>query len=177
MEEQAIDGTVERHAAEDPVRYCRATRSRTADPRRTVLRSRPDQRRVAQGDRARSETQRKDNHLLDASDGSRRKNLRRHLFDQSFGEGARGSLRELKSSFGRNAVAVRCEGGDGVLDDPSLVSKVVRHADEMQALLAHGANAQTLLRRLIDSGATIGKFEMVEPSLNDIFITKVTEHQ
>jgi len=88
-----------------------------------------------------------------------------------------GSLRELKSSFGRNSVAVRCEGGDGVLDDPALVSKVVRHADEAQALLAEGANAQTLLRRLIDSGATIGKFEMVESSLNDIFITKVTEHQ
>ncbi len=88
-----------------------------------------------------------------------------------------GSLRELKSSFGRNSIAVRCEGGDGVLDDPLLVSKVVRHADEAQALLAEGANSQTLLRRLIDSGATIEKFEMVEPSLNDIFITKVTEHQ
>lgn len=87
-----------------------------------------------------------------------------------------GSLREIKRSFGRNAIAVRCEGGDGVLDDPELVSKVVRHADETQALLAQGADAQTLLRRLIDSGATIGKFEMIEPSLNDIFITKVTEH-
>ena len=87
-----------------------------------------------------------------------------------------GSLREIKRSFGRNSVAVRYEGGDGVLDDPALVSKVVRHADEVQALLAQGANAQTLLRRLIDSGATIGKFEMIEPSLNDIFITKVTEH-
>ena len=88
-----------------------------------------------------------------------------------------GSLREIKRSFGRNSVAVRYEGGDGVLDDPALVSKVVRHADEVQALLAQGANAQTLLRRLIDSGATIGKFEMIEPSLNDIFITKVTEHE
>ena len=87
-----------------------------------------------------------------------------------------GSLREIKRSFGRNAVAVRCEGGDGVLDDPALVSKVVRHADEAQALLAQGADAQVLLRRLIDSGARIGKFEMVEPSLNDIFITKVTEN-
>lgn len=87
-----------------------------------------------------------------------------------------GSLREIKSSFGRNSVAVRCEGGDGVLDDPTLVSKVVRHADEALALLAQGADAQVLLRRLIDSGAKIGKFEMVEPSLNDIFITKVTEH-
>ena len=86
-----------------------------------------------------------------------------------------GSLREIKRSFGRNSVAVRCEGGDGVLDDPALVSKVVRHADEAQALLAAGADAQVLLKRLIDSGAVIGKFEMVEPSLNDIFITKVTE--
>jgi ABC-2 type transport system ATP-binding protein len=87
-----------------------------------------------------------------------------------------GSLREIKSSFGRNSVAVRCEGGDGVLDDPALVSKVVHHADETQALLAQGADAQVLLRRLIESGARIGKFEMIEPSLNDIFITKVTEH-
>jgi ABC-2 type transport system ATP-binding protein len=86
-----------------------------------------------------------------------------------------GSLREIKSSFGRNSVAVRCEGGDGVLDDPALVSKLVRHADEAQALLAAGADAQVLLKRLIASGAVIGKFEMVEPSLNDIFITKVTE--
>src|ERR1051325_8299338 len=86
-----------------------------------------------------------------------------------------GSLREIKRSFGRNSVAIRCEGGDGVLDDPALVSKLVRHADEAQALLAPGADAQILLKRLIDSGAVIGKFEMVEPSLNDIFITKVTE--
>src|SRR4026207_2093162 len=86
-----------------------------------------------------------------------------------------GSLREIKRGFGRNSVAGRCEGGDGVLDDPALVSKLVRHADEAQALLADGADAQTLLKRLIASGAVIGKFEMMEPSLNDIFITKVTE--
>jgi ABC-2 type transport system ATP-binding protein len=86
-----------------------------------------------------------------------------------------GSLRGIKRSFGRNSVAVRCEGGDGVLDDPALVSKLVRHADEAQALLAAGADAQVLLKRLIASGAVIGKFELVEPSLNEIFITKVTE--
>jgi ABC-2 type transport system ATP-binding protein len=86
-----------------------------------------------------------------------------------------GSLREIKSSFGRNSVAIRCEGGDGVLDDSALVSKVVRHADEAQALLAAGADAQVLLKRLLNAGAVIGKFEMMEPSLNDIFITKVTE--
>src|SRR4029450_1514279 len=52
-----------------------------------------------------------------------------------------GSLREINKSLGRTSVRWRCEGGDGVLDDPVLVSKVVRHADEAQALLAPGANA------------------------------------
>jgi ABC-2 type transport system ATP-binding protein len=61
-----------------------------------------------------------------------------------------GSLREIKSSFGRNAVAVRCEGGDGVLDDPTLVSKLVRHADESQALLAPGADAQVLITKVTE---------------------------
>src|SRR5215813_984705 len=87
-----------------------------------------------------------------------------------------GTLREIKSSFGRNSVAVRLEGGDGVLNDPALVSKLEQRADEVEALLASGASAQVLLKRLIDSGATISKFEMIEPSLNTIFITKVKEH-
>jgi ABC-2 type transport system ATP-binding protein len=86
-----------------------------------------------------------------------------------------GTLREVKSSFGRNSVALRIEGGDGVLEDPGLVAKVERHSDEIEALLAEGANAQTLLTRLISAGATVSKFELVEPSLNDIFIAKVGE--
>ena len=87
-----------------------------------------------------------------------------------------GSLREMKSSFGRNSVALRFSGGNGILNDQSLVSKVEHRSDESEVLLAPGANAQVLLRRLIDSGATIEKFEMIEPSLNDIFIAKVTEN-
>jgi ABC-2 type transport system ATP-binding protein len=87
-----------------------------------------------------------------------------------------GSLREIKSSFGRNSVALRISGGNGILNDQSLVSKLEHRSDETEVLLAPGANAQVLLRRLIDSGATIEKFEMIEPSLNDIFIAKVTEN-
>jgi len=84
-----------------------------------------------------------------------------------------GSLREVKSSFGRNAVALRMEGGESVLEDGTLVAKVSRDSDELEALLAPGANAQQLLERLVASGAQITKFELVEPSLNDIFIEKV----
>lgn len=87
-----------------------------------------------------------------------------------------GPLREVKRSFGRNAVALRIEGGDtSALQDSSLVAKVVPRSDELEALLAEGANAQELLRRLVASGAQITRFELVEPSLHDIFITKVDE--
>ncbi|HEX7957642.1 MAG TPA: ATP-binding cassette domain-containing protein [Pyrinomonadaceae bacterium] len=84
-----------------------------------------------------------------------------------------GSLREVKSGFGRNSVALRCAGGDGVLEDTGLVASVVRHSDHAEALLAPGADAQELLRRLLAAGATVTRFELVEPSLHDIFIEKV----
>ena len=85
-----------------------------------------------------------------------------------------GSLREVKRGFGRNSVALRFEGGgDGVLEDRALVAGVKRHADEIEALLAPGAEPQEVLRRLLASGARVTKFELVEPSLHDIFIEKV----
>ncbi len=84
-----------------------------------------------------------------------------------------GSLREVKESYGRDLIALRATGGDGVLSDRSLVARTTPHADETEVELAPGTGAQTLLRKLIDSGATITKFEQVEPSLNDIFIDQV----
>ncbi len=86
-----------------------------------------------------------------------------------------GSLRQIKESFGRNSVALRVEGGNGVLKDPKLVAKITEHSDEIEALLAEGASAQELLRQLVASGANVQKFELVEASLNDIFISKVGE--
>lgn len=84
-----------------------------------------------------------------------------------------GSLREVKAGFGKNLISLRCEGGETVLQDKSLVAKVTEHADEKEIELAENADAQNLLRFLINSGAKITKFEQIEPSLNDIFIEKV----
>ena len=86
-----------------------------------------------------------------------------------------GSLREIKESYGHNRIALRATGGDSVLDDKTLVAKVIEHADEKEIELADGADPQELLTRLIASGAVISKFEQVEPSLNDIFIEQVGE--
>ena len=85
-----------------------------------------------------------------------------------------GTLREVKESFGRNLIALRCVGGEAVLQDKSLVAKITRHADEMELELAENADAQDLLKNLIENGAAISKFEEIEPSLNDIFIDKVS---
>jgi len=84
-----------------------------------------------------------------------------------------GSLRKVKEAYGKNLIALRCEGGEGVLADRSLIASLEEHSDEREIQLTDGADAQVLLKKLIDAGATITKFEQVEPSLNDIFIQQV----
>jgi ABC-2 type transport system ATP-binding protein len=84
-----------------------------------------------------------------------------------------GSLREVKESYGRNLIALRATGAELVISDPNLVSKKTEHADETILHLNNGTDPQLLLRKLIDSGAEISKFEKVEASLNDIFIDKI----
>jgi len=86
-----------------------------------------------------------------------------------------GSLREVKESYGRNLIALRAEGGEPVLGDRTIVARRVSHADEIILHLADGTDPQLLLKRLIESGAIVSKFEKVEASLNDIFIDKVRE--
>ncbi len=88
-----------------------------------------------------------------------------------------GSLREVKAGYGKNLIALRAIGGDTVLTDKLLISRVIEHSDETQVELADGADAQMLLRRLIESGASITRFEQIEPSLNDIFIDQVGQSQ
>src|SRR5437868_4282846 len=41
-----------------------------------------------------------------------------------------GSLRKVKEAYGRNVIALRCEGGDGVLSDRTLVARMEEHSDE-----------------------------------------------
>lgn len=86
-----------------------------------------------------------------------------------------GKLREIRRSFARNAVTLQVTGADGVLEDSSLITNIRETGDDLEVLLAPGADAQTLLRRLVERGAVINKFELAEPSLHDIFIAKVRE--
>ena len=85
-----------------------------------------------------------------------------------------GSLREIKESYGENLIAFRGTNADAVIGDRRLVSRVVTHSDEQELHLADGVDPQNVLKALVENGAVISKFERTEPSLNDIFIEKVS---
>lgn len=86
-----------------------------------------------------------------------------------------GSLRQIKESYGKNVISFRGIGGESVLNDETLISNIIEHTDEKEIFLADDIDSQILLKKLLESGATITKFEMVEPSLNDIFIDNVKD--
>lgn len=86
---------------------------------------------------------------------------------------ASGSLREVKQTYGKNLIAIRATGGNSVIQDRTIVDRVTEHSDHVEVELADQASSQTLLKRLIESGAEISRFEEIEPSLNDIFIDQI----
>ncbi|HSB11445.1 MAG TPA: ATP-binding cassette domain-containing protein [Blastocatellia bacterium] len=84
-----------------------------------------------------------------------------------------GGLKEVKRRYGKNTVILDCEGHDSFLGD-DLVKRVNRFANYTEIVLNDGADAQEVLKRTLASGARVNRFELVEPSLNDIFIESVT---
>jgi ABC-2 type transport system ATP-binding protein len=97
-----------------------------------------------------------------------------------------GRVTDVRASSGRRNVALTLaangaasgvpasENGVGhVLRDSRLVSRFDDNNRFFEIELAPGADAQLLLRRLVDAGANIERFELVLPSLHQIFIERV----
>jgi ABC-2 type transport system ATP-binding protein len=85
-----------------------------------------------------------------------------------------GELKEVKSRWGRNHVQVEYEGDGGFLNDTALVQSFNDYGNYVEARLAPGADAQKLLMKAA-AGARIYKFELMEPSLEEIFIETVNK--
>ncbi len=85
-----------------------------------------------------------------------------------------GSLGEVRGSSGRNAVHLEFEGDGGFL--PSLPGVAGARVDTNRAeiALAPGADPQEVLAAAIGR-LQIRRFEVVSPSLEEIFIEKVGE--
>jgi ABC-2 type transport system ATP-binding protein len=82
-----------------------------------------------------------------------------------------GSMREVKSCYARNRVVVEYAGDASFLTDPS-ITELRESAGRAEFKLRNGADPQGLLRAAA-AKAEIFKFELVEPSLEEIFIRTV----
>jgi ABC-2 type transport system ATP-binding protein len=91
-----------------------------------------------------------------------------------------GSVTEVKRAAGTRNVAIGLSGGGGaqngvaeVFRDRRLVQKFDDSNNYIEVELAPNADAQALLRRLVDAGAAIERFELMQPSLHQIFLQRV----
>jgi len=82
-----------------------------------------------------------------------------------------GDLRAIKQSYGKNTVRIEFTGPDTFLTHPAIAS-VNRFGSGAEARLKPGGDPQEILKGALDAGARIHRFELLEPSLNEIFIEK-----
>jgi ABC-2 type transport system ATP-binding protein len=82
-----------------------------------------------------------------------------------------GSMREIKSRYPRNRVLLEYEGSANLSANP-LVAEVKDYGGHAELKLKPGADSQELLRGLMQQ-VKVHKFEVVEPSLEEIFIQTV----
>ena len=78
-------------------------------------------------------------------------------------------LGELKASERKGVVAIEFDGSDAWLDGPE-VSRIERNGAGVNLLLREGADHQAILRRGVASGATIHRFDLIQPRLHEIFV-------
>jgi ABC-2 type transport system ATP-binding protein len=85
-----------------------------------------------------------------------------------------GELREVKSRYGKNHVEIAFEeSSDGAfLKDESMVRSLDRYEGHVLVRLVPGADPQKLLR-MVSEKSRVNKFELMEPSLEEIFIEVV----
>ena len=89
-----------------------------------------------------------------------------------------GSLADVKAENAGRTVAVALDGApsseiDRIFADRTLVERVDDSNRFFEVELQPGADAQQLLRAIVGSGARVKRFELVQPSLHQIFLEKV----
>ena len=81
-----------------------------------------------------------------------------------------GSLSQIKAKYRSNSVIVEVEGA---LPELPGVASSTPHKDFTELRLAEGVTPKQILDRLVATGATVNRFEVATPSLNEIFIDVV----
>lgn len=88
-----------------------------------------------------------------------------------------GTVSEVKAGFGERHIALNFSRGketaERILRDRQLVAKVDDYGASAEVLMAAGIDPQRLLAALVAAEVGLNRFEVVEPSLQSIFIAKV----
>jgi ABC-2 type transport system ATP-binding protein len=88
-----------------------------------------------------------------------------------------GPLAQIKREFGHSSLALtftrNAAAAGPILADRSLVARVDDAGGTAEVQLAPGAEAEKLLKALVLADVGLSRFEVVEPSLQSIFIAKV----
>jgi ABC-2 type transport system ATP-binding protein len=83
-----------------------------------------------------------------------------------------GDINQIKARYGRLNVQIKYEGDSSFLRETRLVQSFNDYGNYVEVRLAPGADTQELLH-LASAGARVSKFELMEPSLEEIFIDVV----
>ncbi|HKE30966.1 MAG TPA: ATP-binding cassette domain-containing protein [Candidatus Angelobacter sp.] len=83
-----------------------------------------------------------------------------------------GDLKRVKAQYGKNNVQIGYEGNGDFLQRNALVSSFNDYGNYVEVRLAPGADPQQLLRMVADH-SRVNRFELMEPSLEEIFIEMV----
>jgi len=86
-----------------------------------------------------------------------------------------GSLAEVTSRHGKNTVVLAYDGDGAFLGSLPGVAKVTDFGQYVEVRLREGTDTQPLLREAVER-LRLRRFEVVEPSLHDIFVETVTGH-
>ncbi len=88
-----------------------------------------------------------------------------------------GPLAQIKREFGGRHIALtftrNSERATRILSDRTLVASFDDYGDSAEVQLAPGADPDRLLKTLVQEDVGLARFEVVEPSLQAIFIAKV----
>ncbi|MCC5906751.1 MAG: ATP-binding cassette domain-containing protein [Balneolaceae bacterium] len=85
-----------------------------------------------------------------------------------------GNLRKVKKDFGKNTVLIEFEGDPAFLDQLENVRINNRSTNFAEIRILEGLDHQDILRKAMEN-TEVHKFQLVEPSLNEIFISTVGE--
>jgi len=85
-----------------------------------------------------------------------------------------GELKQVKKNFGRNSILMKYEGDARFLNDRTLVKSFVDHDNFVEIYPAEKVTIKQILQEALKE-VEVSKFEIMEPSLHEIFIETVTK--